>query len=436
MTAENLLNKIEQLNFLLNNPAEPQINVRELGRMRSVIYEDFKMTSFATKEAKDNAWSVFQSAVARLKQEQEKSAAESKAFAEKAIEDLNQLYNSLTEKAEDHSKEVITGLKEEIALVFQYFKQPNWPNKEMKEENWTKFSAIRDVVRLKEDKYYEAFRIEKEKLTSMSDMLANKLVDIVTHCHPNAEVRALYASLESMQNAATDANVVGEQESHFIASFEEDKPLKSKSEALRTVRKFIAESRDYLTREDKQKIFANIDLVQKDLDEAWVQHKDDMQRKRDDWAQRQQAMELKKTEWLENQRSFATMLEGRISNQSQFKQQLEGFLLKQVEFAKKSEERINNQNEYLNKLDQQVLDLDEKIATARADSFKAKAETWLAETFEKKSKVMKEVEELKLKIMDADKRKVELTKKIADIEKSIQDIKEKHTEVTDKIATA
>jgi len=46
---------------------------------------------------------------------------------------------------------------------------------------------------------------------------------------------------------------------------------------------FINNYRDYLTREHKGQIFANIDALKLDLNKAWETHKEEQQKRQEEW---------------------------------------------------------------------------------------------------------------------------------------------------------
>lgn len=52
---------------------------------------------------------------------------------------------------------------------------------------------------------------------------------------------------------------------------------------MNDVRNFINNYRDYLTREHKGQIFANIDALKLDLNKAWETHKEDQQKRQEEW---------------------------------------------------------------------------------------------------------------------------------------------------------
>jgi chromosome segregation ATPase len=290
-------------------------------------------------------------------------------------------------------------------------------------------------VKDKEDELYAKAREEKTKQISQSLEITEKLCVVVNACHPSVDINELLNFVNRFHQFLQEGNLTELNKPwHLIEKPEDIKySLRCRTETLNDVRNFINNYRDYLTREHKGQIFANIDALKLDLNKAWETHKEDQQKRQEEWGIKKKERDEKRLEWNKKQQDFLRMLEGRLENQIAYKAKQESYLQSQKEYSARFESRIPQQQDYIKKLVEQVIDLEKKYATAWTDSFKTKVEEWITEKKERIASVEEDIEVLKGKIADINKKAEELPNKIKELDDSIVEIKSKIEEVKEKL---
>ena len=430
MNAIDLDKKLETFGNLIKELGSANYTSKELWQRQKEIAENFKAAQFAAPELRDAAQEKFQQLINQLKEKENQLEAANEKFCEEAEElvaQMEQLFAKHTDEA-PLSKDEFAELRKLGNQAFEYFKLPRWSTKERRTTAWDKYSSIRNAVKDKEDELYAKVREEKSKQISQSLEITEKLCVVVNACHPSVDINELLNYVNRFHQFLQEANLTELNTVwHLIEKPEDVKySLRCRNETLNDVRNFIANYKDYLTREHKGQIFANIDALKTDLKKAWETLKEDQEIKKKE-------RDEKRLEWNKKQQDFLKMLEGRLENQIAYKAKQEGYLVSQHEFAKRFEDRIPQQKEYIEKLKEQLVDLEKKYATAWTDSFKTKVEEWMKEKKEKIENVEKDIEVLKEKIADINKKVTELPDRIKELDESITEIKSKIEEVKEKL---
>ncbi|MFT3912443.1 MAG: hypothetical protein QM737_23650 [Ferruginibacter sp.] len=437
MNLSELQAKIEKFSKLLNDFGATGAGSKELWQLQKEIVRDFKETIFENKEENQQHWEGFQLLVDKLRTKQDQLNAEYEKFAEEADAIIGQLEASITNGffSGQLEKTDFTTKKEDFAKAFELFKENRWPSRERRTVAWDKYNGLRDMLKKEEDEFYIRLREKITQRSQNSQQLTEKIIVVIDHCHPDVTVDALADILKKWVQYLTGINSSTDAFAWVPAMKEEQlkTPLKLRSDALSGIRKFINDNRDSLTKEDKQKIYERIDLVNEDLDKAWTAYKEELQQKREAWEERKKQNEEKQIAWEKKQRDFLAMLEDRLEKQLAFKTKLEKVYDNQLGFLEKQEARYTSQQDYLNKLHDQMEDLEDKLATAWTDDFKNKVTGWIDEKNAKISEVENSLPDIEEKITDVKKNIDELPDKIKDVEKSIGEIKDKIAEVKAKL---
>lgn len=423
MTAFELLDKIHNLDRLLDNFGSSNPDSRELWGLRKEISAAFKEVRFDERQERQDAWEKFILLCNSLRQKQDEVNRENEKFAEDANRRINDIENSLSEGLFSKSldKDDFASIKQKLFDTFEIIKQHRWPSKDIKTAAWDKYNLLRDKLREKENKFYSEIREKKTKRIDHSGELTNKILNTIDACDPNTSLDALFDLLGKLALYATGIGFIFDFIDLLTGSKDNKpaNPLKVKSQSLKDIRKFINDNKDDITREDKQKIFSRLDIVQSDLNRAW-----------DDYKEQR---ETKKHEWERKQRDFVGKLESRLSNQISFKSKLENVLNKQQAFVTKLESRLENQQDFLRKIKGQLDDLEDKYNDAHSDSFRDRVSGWIDEKKSKISEVEDDIDQLKDKIRDVENDIEELPDKIRNIENDIEELEKKVDDARGKL---
>lgn len=437
MTSSELENKIDKFSDLLDDFGESNFNSRELWQLQKEIFQNFKETDFYDREDRQNNWNKFQNLVDTLRKKQDDMNSENEKFADEADRLINKLKDSMGGGlfSKQLEKADFAELKSLSSEIFEFIKQPRFPSKERRVAVWDKFNNLRDKLREEENEYYTKIRERITKRNDHSEELTEKIIRTIDACHPDSPLEELFELLGKLVLYLTGIGFLMDAVEWLLGIKEEKpkNPLKVKSEALRDVRRFINDNKDDITREDKQKIYARLDSVQADLNKAWDDYKEELQKKQEEWEERKKHNEQKKIDWEKNQREFLSKLENRLEKQIAFKEKLEKVYDKQKEFLDKLESRLDNQQDFLRKLNDQLDDLEEKYSSAWNDNFKDKVSDWIDDKKSKISDVESDIDSIEDKIRDVKNNIDELPDKIRDVEKSIDEIESKIDEVRAKL---
>lgn len=437
MTASELENKIDKFSDLLDDFGESTFNSKELWQLQKEIFQNFKETDFYDREDRQNNWNKFQGLVDTLRKKQDDINSENETFADEADRLIDKLKDSIGGGlfSKQLEKADFAELKTLSSEIFEFIKQPRFPSKERRVAVWDKFNSLRDKIREEENEYYTKIREKITKRNNHSEELTEKIISTIDACHPDSPLEDLFELLGKLVLYLTGIGFLMDAVEWLLGIKEEKpkNPLKVKSEALRDVRRFINENKDDITREDKQKIYARLDSVQADINKAWDDYKEELQKKQEEWEERKKHNEQKKIDWERNQREFLSKLENRLEKQITFKEKLEKVYDNQKEFLDKLESRLDNQKDFLRKLNDQLDDLEDKYSSAWNDNFKDKVSDWIDDKKSKISDVESDIDSIEDKIRDVKNNIDELPDKIRDVEKSIDEIESKIDEVRAKL---
>jgi hypothetical protein len=410
------------------------LDSRAVSNMRKELFENFKLTSFTNSQERQEHWNQLQLLLDALKDKQLLLDKENEKFAVQSEAQIDKLKEVLGDEAPVSTKEEIEIIKKQVSQTAEFIRQSNWPNKERRTAAWERFKEYREILRSKEDVFYNRLREDRTQLTEQSSSLTQAVLYAVRACHPDAENEKLVdigitiAALKksTVNNEIPDevlqSNVTGEE-------IKSQNPLKIKSEGLRDLRKFVIENRDGITREDKQQIFAAIDEVQIDLDKAWTIHKEELQLKRTEWEERQKQNEVKHTEWKQKQNDFLAKLEDRLAKQYAFKEKLAAVYEKQNAFWERLEKRIINQQDYIQQIQVQLNELEDKYAITSDSKYREKLSEWIKAKYDKIEEVETDIKDMEEKITDAKKNIEDLPGRMGEVDNSIEEIKHKIIEV-------
>lgn len=432
MTIKDLKESIENTAAKLKDYAIP--DAKTLSALRKELFEKFKLTSFTNSQERQENWAILQLLLDAIKEKQAKLDIENEKFAREAESNIAAVKEALGEDPEKRSftKEELEILKKQLSETGEFIRQPNWPNRERRTNAWDEFKAYRELVRHKEDAYYNRLRDEKIKLAEQSSSITQAFLYAIHACHPDSASENL-SDIANTINALSNAGLKNaENHIHEGIGNEETKlqnPLKIKSEGLRDLRKFVIENRDGITREDKQRIFAAIDEVQTDLDKAWAVYKEELQQKKDAWEERKKEKEIKHAEWELKQKDFLAKLEDRLAKQYAFKEKLAVVYEKQNAFWERLEKRIVNQQDYIQQIHIQLNDLEDKYAMTSDSKYREKLSEWIKGKYTKITEVETDIKDMEEKIADAKKNIEDLPVRMSEVDKSIQEIQNKIKEV-------
>ncbi len=432
MTITALKETIEKIEGQFKNA--DALDSRAISNMRKELFENFKLTSFTNSQERQENWNQLQLLMDALKDKQVLLDRESEKFAAEAETQIDKIKEVLGAEGTASTKEEIEEIKKQASQTAEFIRQSNWPSKERRTAAWDRFKEYREILRSKEDVYYNQLREDRTRLTEQSSSITQAVLYAVRACHPDAAEEKLLDIGVTIAALKKDTlnNVEAEELPQSAMNSEENKtknPLKTKSEGLRDLRKFVIENRDGITREDKHQLFAAIDEVQIDLDKAWTLHKEELQQKRNEWEERQQQNEVKHTEWKQKQNDFLAKLEDRLVKQYAFKEKLGVVYQKQNSFWERLEKRIINQHDYIKQLQGQLNDLEDKYAITTDSKYREKISEWIKGKYDKIEAVETDIKDMEEKISDAKKNIEDLPGRIADVEKSITEIQQKITEV-------
>ena len=437
MTVTELQNNIDTYSALISDFGKTSFDSRPIWSLKNEIFENFKETDFTDRNERQELWNIFQQHSTELKERQNAVNKENEQFAEDAEKRIGKIHDLLDEGVfrKEYKKEEFAEIKDLIGGTFEFIKQSRWPNKERREKAWAMFNQCRDDLRRKEDEHYSKLREKINKRNEHSEELTEKILQTIDACDPDSDIDDLIRISAKFLAFLTPIGYIATGFDFLFKAFEigiglekekPKSPLKLKSDAIREVRKFIADNKDDITREDKQKIYATLDEINEKLDVAWTEHKEEIERRKEERQQKQKA-------WEQNQREFLSKLEARLDSQISFKEKLEKRLENQEEFLIKMEKVLENQEEFLEKLKGQLEKLEDDYSEAWSDSFRDRVSEWIDSKKDKIKEVEDDIESIELKIADVKTNIRELLDKIREVENSIDEIERKIDEVKGKL---
>lgn len=433
MTADELRHKIEKFEELVNAFGHDNPNSKTLWQMKGEIIEHFRATHFADAEEKKTTLGTFETIAAALKEKQDIITHENEEFAANAEQLIKEIEALVGEGfyTNHPDKDAIVDLKGKIDKAFESFKQARWPSKERRTAAWEVFNHLKEKIKVEEDAFYTSLREKKNEHIHQSHQLSLVIIETIESCHPDASIHALYESLKQLAVYLVSIGFEPESVEWITVNKEGDPktPLKMKSEGLREVRRVLNENQDKITREDKHKIFATLEIIGTELNKSWDVHRAEMQKKQEDWEERKKQNEFKRADWLMKQTDFLTVLTEKLEKRSADKINLERILTNKKEFHGRQQARLQNQHEFLKKIAEDLADMQEKLETAWTDSFKERMVEKITQKEIKIAEVKKDIEEVTLKLVEVEKDILDITEKIVGVDKNNEELKLKIEEV-------
>lgn len=440
MTTTDLTGTIERMQILLQAGNIETLDSRAVSNLRKELFENFKLTSFANSQERQQYWNQLQLLLDTLKERQTALDKESEKFATEAEKLIDKVKDALGDGTDGAvlTKEAIESLKKQVSETAGFIRQSNWPNRERRTAAWDRFKSYRDALKEQEDHFYNQLREERAKLAEQSSALTQAILYAIRACHPEAATEKLYditATIAALSDSGSNTSETIEpaETVNELHDNHSHTPLKTKSEGLRDLRKFVIENRDTITREDKQRIFAAIDEVQSDLDNAWAAHKEALQQKKNAWEERQKEREQKHTAWEQKQKDFLAKLEDRLNKQHGFREKLTVVYEKQNAFWERLEKRILHQQDYIRQLHEQLNELENKYAVTTDSKYREKLSEWIKGKYGKIEEIEADIKDMEAKIIDAKNNIADLPGRIAEVEKSIEEIQLKIAEVNQNL---
>lgn len=433
MTADDFRHKIEKFDELIKAFGHDSPNSKTLWQMKGEITEHFRAAIFLNADEKQTTLGMFETLVSTLKEKQDVITHENEEFAtnaEAVIKEIEELVE-MGFYANHPNNDAITSLKSKIDNAFESFKQARWPSKERRTVAWDTFYRLREKIKLEEDVFYTSLREKKNEHLHQSHQLTLVIIETIESCHPDATTNALYESLKQLTVYLISVGFTPELVEWIIANKEAEPktPLKMKSEGLREIRRVLNENQDEITREDKHKIFATLEIISTELNKAWDLHRIEMQKKQEDWEERKKQNEFKRAEWLVKQTDFLTVLTEKLEKRSSDKVNLERILTNKKEFHSRQQARLQNQHEFLKKIIEDLADMQEKLNTAWTDSFKERMTEKIIQKELKIAEVKKDIEDVTIKLVEVEKDITDITEKVTGVDKNNEELKQKIEEV-------
>lgn len=437
MTADELGLKIGKFEELVKAFGHENPNSKTLWQMKSEIIEHFRATTFLDAEEKQTTLTMFENLATTLKEKQDLITHENEEFATNAELLIKEIETIVGQDfyGNNPDKDAIANLKGKIDKAFESFKQARWPSKERRTAAWDVFNNLREKLKVEEDAYYTILREKKNELIQGSQQLSSVIIETIESCHPDASTNTLYESLKQLTTYLIGAGAEPETVEWIIANKEAEPktPLKMKSEGLREVRRVMSENQEEITREDKNRIFATLEVISAELNKAWEIHRAEMQKKQEDWEERKKQNEFKRAEWLVKQADFLNVLTEKLEKRSADKVNLERILTNKKDFYARQQARLQNQHEFLKKITDDLVDMQEKMNTAWTESFKERMAEKVAQKEIKIAEVKKDIEEVTNKLAEVEKDIIDISEKVAGVEKSNEELKLKIEEVRKNI---
>lgn len=319
-------------------------------------------------------------------------------------------------------------IREAINETTELMKQGRFSNGATRTNLWQRLNSCRGKLKNAEDKFYNERKERFERRQTHSAELRDKILETIEACEPESPLNHLLHLTGEVMSYLTPLGGISAGFGFLLKAFEMamgverekvQNPLKIKSQALQEVRKLINDSRDLLTREHKDELFAKWNEVKESLDDAWTEFKEER--------------EERNREWERKQRDFLAVLEERLEKKIAFVERQESRVDNQKAYLRKLEDRLENQRDYLQKKEDQLEKLEDDYSNAWSDSFREKCSDWIDETNDKIREVQANIDSLEEKIREIENEIDELPQKIKEAEDDIDSLREKIEEVKGRL---
>lgn len=325
-------------------------------------------------------------------------------------------------------KSDFTRIREAINETAELMKQGSFPTAEIRTKLWERMNSCRNALRETEDRFYRERKEKFERRQTHSSELRDKIMETIEACEPDSPLNHLLEITGEVMSFLTPLGAISKGFGFLFKAFEigmgieHQKPqnlLKVKSQALQDVRTLILDSRELLTREHKDELFAKWNQVKQELENAWADYKEEK--------------EQRNREWERKQRNFLAVLEEKLEKKISFVERQESRIDNQKAYLRKLEDRLDNQKNFLRKKEEHLEKLEDDYSNAWSDSFRGKCSDWIDEARDKIREVESDIDGLEDKTREIENEIEELPEKIKEAENDIEVLKEKIEEVKDKL---
>ncbi|GAB4091873.1 hypothetical protein [Flaviaesturariibacter terrae] len=394
---------------------------REIWDLRAEIVEEFRSVEFADPGERKDLWQRLQDGMDMLRQKTALLQVENEAFATEAEEKIDALQRPLDEAAPERewTREELAALRAAANEVFEFMRQSRWPTRERRTAVWDRFSAARDRIKTLEDALFARVRAGIQLRQERSASITTPFKALLEALRPAAPLDGIMPRFGALQTAFA-ANEIPAAGFGFLEKAIADgsaarTPLKLKSDTLRELRRLFTESRSQFSKEDGNDTYALITAVQKEMDAAWSQYKEERQKKQDEWAQKQ--------------RAFTDMLAGKLQKRRADAANLEKIVAAKRDFAPKLEQRLLNQQDYLNKLYDDLDELQARLDTARNFDMRERLEGAIESKKARIAEVETDMKSVQERIDTNQKDITEILAKLAKIDEGVAEMQQKIEEL-------
>lgn len=349
MDYKNLENQIWRLRDLAEQATRGALTWKAVWELIKDIGSRFKETQFPTLEAKNEAWSKFQTIVDTVKDEQGRQGQE----ADRKTAILQERITGL-ESAIDKARKKSLPWKEvwfEIKNIGKIFKATHFNSKQSRETLWNKFQELIDETK----DFQAAEQREWEGRSNASERLRDKIIARAEAARPLSDLESTIADMILLiPRIITEIATLGLLKTEVD---ERKGELQSCSRILKEAWGLLNEHKNEMLGRDKHAAFQKVQQVQEELNSAW-----------DAWRRLQgQYHEANKAAWRDR-------VEGTIE---------------------KLKSRLQNLYSILARREDHLAELQEKRDSAWNDDFRDRVEGWIYEEQQK-------IEEIKSQIRDVE----------------------------------
>ena len=432
METNELRQKIDLLSEQLTDfEATP---LHEIWETKREIFELLKQEEIS-KEERVAYMADLQPLLDTLDFRQQKKAEESEKFAEEADGHIKEYCDYVDEALAKNNfdKDVFAGLKVKTEELVAIIRQPNWPSKERRTQAWDLFHQKRDAWKQKEDEWYGERR---EKMIALSEGSSKLCGQVFPLLDLFAGEDAAAQLIENVKTFASANGIEQEESDEWLNLSAEEagkQSLKVKSGALQFLRRFMINQRELFTRENRDAVFDRLNGLQKEMETAWQEYRDQRKQKQAEWESRRHEHEAKKHEWLQKQQDFLAMLEKRLRDKTEYRAKLQDSPGENNRHIDNIEARIGRQHDYILRLQREIEDLEEQNANAWSKAFKDRSGTWIEEKKQKLATVQKDVDTLNKRLDSLKTSEENFSGKIELLSKEIDELSAKIDEVKQKI---
>ncbi len=292
------------------------------------INDEFRMTAFASREARDQAWQRFQDVIGRAKDLQAEGRRDAEEQTSALLLRIAELRRAVDAAGDGNAE--WKDIWASIRGIGGAFKETRFPTRDARESAWSRFQETVEHAKSLQD----AERERRRAFAVRSGELKHDIVATAEAGEPPTFVDPIFTPLIEL---VTDVATLG----LLRESDEERQLLDHWSQQLRVAWQRFSDHKAELLGRDKHEIFERLRESQDRLDQRWER-----------WRQaRHQAHEAR---------------------QSARRERIEANILK-------NEERLRRLYEVLAHKEEHLRELDDKRSSAWSDGFRERVEGWIQE---------------------------------------------------------